>query len=490
MRKIRGRSSETFSKEPLKCFLLVAILMAFPVFYLSLSTTPPSQLTLLRQKNISGRKEITISEGLTEFPREIFDLADTLEVLDLKDNALSSLPDDLHRLHRLKILFLSSNKFTTIPQAVGNCKSISMMSFKSNQITRIEALPPNIRWLTLTDNLIEELPSDMGRYTNLQKLLLAGNRLKSLPDTMRSCSQLELMRISNNQLRELPPFISELPKLAWIAFAGNPFTSEWESKIRDHDTKEVNWNELSIREKLGEGASGVVYRADWKSKTDSEKKVAVKVYKGKMTSDGSPLNEMNAHMMSAGHPHITSLIGRVTRHPKGSKAIVMWLLNTKEWSKLARPPSMKSCTRDIYEEKMLSKVVLFRIMKGMASAMRFLHQKGIMHGDLYGHNIVYRLQAKKIHEELSAEGQPMLVDFGAASLYDRSDRRMSQTLEGIEVRAWAILLDELMVLSDVEGEERRKLKGIRDLCLTSDEMIRPNFEQLEEKLRSFGKIES
>jgi len=37
-------------------------------------------------------------------------------------------------------------------------------------------------------------------------------------------TNLELVRISANQLTECPDQLLALPKLAWLAFSGNPFT--------------------------------------------------------------------------------------------------------------------------------------------------------------------------------------------------------------------------------------------------------------------------
>ena len=74
---------------------------------------------------------------MTEFPRAIFDLADTLEVLDLTGNALSALPDDLPRLHRLRILFASGNRFTAFPDVLGACGQLDMIGFKANRIQTV-----------------------------------------------------------------------------------------------------------------------------------------------------------------------------------------------------------------------------------------------------------------------------------------------------------------------------------------------------------------
>jgi hypothetical protein len=41
---------------------------------------------------LTGIQRLDLSCGLTEFPREIFDLADSLEILNLSGNKLSCLP--------------------------------------------------------------------------------------------------------------------------------------------------------------------------------------------------------------------------------------------------------------------------------------------------------------------------------------------------------------------------------------------------------------
>ena len=81
--------------------------------------TPTDTLHHLRTGQLTGLKRLDLSCGLTEFPPEIFDLADSLEVLNLSQNNLSSLPDDLHRLQKLRIIFCSDNLFTELPAALG-----------------------------------------------------------------------------------------------------------------------------------------------------------------------------------------------------------------------------------------------------------------------------------------------------------------------------------------------------------------------------------
>ena len=116
-------------------------------------------LACLRSGQLHGATRLNLACGLTEFPREIFDLADSLEILDLSHNALRTLPDDLARLHKLRIVFCSNNQFTELPRVLGQCPQLSMVGFKSNPIHTVPAaaLPPQLRWLILTDNQIQEI---------------------------------------------------------------------------------------------------------------------------------------------------------------------------------------------------------------------------------------------------------------------------------------------------------------------------------------------
>ena len=152
-------------------------------------------LEQLRKGELAGIQRLQLRCGLTAFPREIFDLADSLEILDLSGNQLTTLPDDLPRLHKLRVIFCSDNPFTELPEVLGQCTQLSMVGFKANRIAQLspKALPPLLRWLILTDNTLTSLPAAIGACTHLQKLMLAGNQLRTLPPELSRCTRLELL---------------------------------------------------------------------------------------------------------------------------------------------------------------------------------------------------------------------------------------------------------------------------------------------------------
>ncbi|WP_248797529.1 leucine-rich repeat-containing protein kinase family protein [Pseudomonas sp. MWU13-2105] len=428
-------------------------------------------LAQLRAGQLTGIKRLDLSCGLSEFPREIFQLADSLEILNLSGNALSSLPDDLHRLTHLRILFCSDNLFTELPACLGQCAKLSMVAFKANRIEQVSAagLPPLLRWLILTDNRISELPEELGRRPLLQKLMLAGNRLRALPATLADCHRLELIRIAANQLDELPQWLLTLPSLAWIAYAGNPKLDHTGEVLVGDRTPTIDWDQLQLEQRLGEGASGVISQARWSRPAASALSVAVKLYKGSMTSDGSPQNEMNACIAAGRHPNLIKVEGRIAGHPDGQAGLVMELIDPR-FANLAALPSLDSCSRDVYRgETRFSAGQALHMARGIASVGAHLHRLGLCHGDLYAHNILY-----------NEAGDCLLGDFGAASFHAPTDSLETRALQRIEVRAFGIFLGELLerIDGEIEARELELLKDLQVRCIQPDVLARPGFEAI------------
>lgn len=432
-------------------------------------------LEQLQAGQLAGARQLKLACGLTEFPRAIFDLADTLEVLDLTGNALSALPDDLPRLHRLRILFASGNRFTAFPDVLGACGQLDMIGFKANRIQTVPSgsLPRALRWLILTDNAIDALPADIGDCSRLQKLMLAGNRLRALPAEMAACRALELVRLSANRLDALPDWLLRLPRLAWLATAGNPFGAAPEAAASaGPEVADVDWASLACEQKLGEGASGVIYRAQWRVDGHPSRAVAVKLFKGAVTSDGLPDCEMAACLHAGRHPNMIPVIGKVSGHPDGTHGLVMELVDPA-LTNLAGPPSFATCTRDVYAaDARFTPVEAVRIAHGIASVAGHLHARGIMHGDLYAHNILH-----------DGAGGALLGDFGAASLYDATDRTRAAGFERLEVRAFGYLLGELLERCEPRTSAgRHALDTLAVACLNEAIDARPSFGEIAAEL--------
>ena len=442
-------------------------------------------LRRLQAGELAGARRVAIAAGLAEFPREVFALADSLEILDLSGNALTTLPDDLHRLARLEVLFCSNNAFTELPPVLGTCPALEMVGFKANRIAHVPAasLPPRLRWLILTDNEIAELPDELGHRPRLQKLMLAGNRLRALPDTLAGCERLELLRIAANRFEALPAWLAASPRLAWLAFGGNPACATRESAaLAAQGLPTIDAARVVLQHRLGEGASGVIHRASWRrSDGDGDgdgddappEAIAVKHFKGAITSDGTPRSEMAACMAAGTHAGLIGATARVVSGT-GADALAMRLIDPA-FEVLAGPPSLESCTRDVYADAVgFTSRETLRIASCIAGAVAHLHARGILHGDLYAHNI------------LRQGGEALLGDFGAASFFDANDIASAAALQRIEARAFGCLLEELVARCDtpVSGAHATlaAMTALQLRCTSEIPASRPTFAQIVEAL--------
>ncbi|MDC0932423.1 leucine-rich repeat-containing protein kinase family protein [Arcobacteraceae bacterium] len=411
-------------------------------------------LKQLNNDELQGIKKLTLSENITTFPEKIFDLADTLEILDLSHNQLFFIPD-LSRLTKLKIAFFSYNLFTKLPNSFKQCKNLYMLGLKGNQIDTFDEniLPLSISWLILTDNKLKTIPDSIGDLVKLQKFALSGNKLNKLPLSMQKCKNLELLRLSANNLTHIPDWLLELPKLSWLAFSGN------DCSIKPQvDLEKATLKKLDIQEQLGEGASGIIYKAFCPT---LDKDVAVKLFKGAITSDGYAADEMDTYMSIGKHSNLINVIAKIDEDEK--LGLILDLI-PKSYENLGFPPNFETCTRDTFpSEYSLTSQTIYEIAKHILSASIHLHKKDLMHGDLYAHNIL-----------INEHNHCYLGDFGASSFYE------NKNFEKIEVRAFGCLIDDLLCICSTKDDDYFKmLTTISQICMQKTVKSRPLFQEIK-----------
>ena len=420
-------------------------------------------LSELKAGKLAGAKHLQLVEQLSEFPTDIFKLADTLEVLDLSNNNLSDLPDEFACLHRLKRVFLSFNQFKHIPTVLAKCPALIMVAFKGNQISEFapNSLPKNIEWLILTDNNLHELPEDFGNYTQLKKLALAGNNLKKLPISMANCTSLELVRLSANNLTKLDDWLLELPKLAWLAFAGNDFNKA--QCLTKSTLKNTPLENFQLKKVIGQGASGVIHLAK-----AEHNNVAVKLFKGAITSDGYPLDEVNCCLQAANHANLIKVLSYIEQSEQ--LGLVMELIDTN-YTNLGLPPSLETCTRDTFNDGCNYSIeAVYKIAKQMANTLTHLHTNKVSHGDIYAHNTM-------INEHYDV----LFGDFGAATNLAMLSEYQQQQIQLIEVRAFGCLIEDLLSTVSAAVKQDELFGKMSDIATRSTNSViasRPSFKAL------------
>ena len=412
--------------------------------------------------------------GLKQFPlNELLPLQNSLVSLNLGGNDIDCLKEEeILIFQKLKILFFGSNKFKHYPRCLSSLPELYMVSFKSNELTEIDEecfSNPRLTWLILTDNKLTKMPSSIGNLIYLRKLMLSGNLIEELPKELNCCHELELVRVAANRLTHIPSWFYSLPKLSWIAFAGNQLPQTTSPSLA---IQSIEFNDVSIdySNKLGEGTSGTVYKCTWNSQD-----YAIKLFKtSTTTSDGLPEDEMKACIAAGKHPNLVSVVGSVINHPNNTPALLFDVIPS-DYSIFGQPPSFDTCTRDVYTVgKQVSVFTALTILTGIASALEHLHNRGINHGDVYGHNIMVS----------NSTSNCLLCDFGSATFYDNNKNK---EIEKNEVRAYGCLVDDILgfLSYDETGvDSASKLEVLRDMCMR-DTAQRPTFQEIFQYLREF-----
>ena len=186
--------------------------------------------------------------------------------------------------------------------------------------------------------------------------------------------------------------------------------------------------------------------------------------------------------MGAGsHPGLIQVLGKISNGLSGKQGLVLALI-PPQYRTLGGPPNLETCTRDTYApETSFSLSAILQITQDIASVAAHLHRRGMMHGDLYPHNIL-----------LNDSGESLLGDFGAASFYDSSESTVKYQLERLEVRAFGCLLEDLLTrYQSTEQPDTQALDELHRLqqdCMNTVPAQRPLFIKICDRLTGIAQM--
>lgn len=133
-------------------------------------------------ENVSGHFYLS-QLALSTPPERLCLIAEHIDLLDLSQNQLASLPASYSQFVNLSVINLSNNHFRSFPMVLTSLKKLNTINLSYNVITsipsQIEELK-ELRVLKLKYNNLESLPSTLGKLP-LKKLILTNNPLESIP---------------------------------------------------------------------------------------------------------------------------------------------------------------------------------------------------------------------------------------------------------------------------------------------------------------------
>ncbi|OIW29255.1 L domain-like protein [Coniochaeta ligniaria NRRL 30616] len=478
---------------------------------------------------LAGIKNLNLNLPLYSFPAEILPLGD-LEMLDLSASGLSSLPEEFSVcLPKLEILSLSDCAFSIFPASIAACPNLVMVNLNRNGMTTVPegAIPTSLRWLFLTDNHLRSLPDSIGNCSELTHCRLSANQLRKLPTSMARCRELTLLRLSSNNFSSLPTWLFRLPKLAYLSFAGNPCSSyspiDYPPCSRNRDwvyldapNRKISAANIFInRRELGSSITSVAHEGLFRRPRNHRyNKVVFRVFVGENAQDGTPEDEIAAHLKAGSHHHLICPIAWfraadlqhweredcdetfhgglvMQRMPPGYRVLTAGRAKQPYPSERHTPRPVKISQLSVEE--------CLGILHSISAVAWHLHNRGVAHGDLVGYNVYHNI----------TQDHTLLVDFGAATIYTSDAvEEVRPCIERIEVLAFGKMLEHVMSLanpwcrwgrvmdppSGLDGEraelwtfDRRvcaELDRLTTRCLREDVLDRPSFFDIQRELGS------
>jgi Leucine-rich repeat (LRR) protein len=188
-----------------------------------------------------------------------------LEALDLQRNNLTSLPDGLAELVRLRVLNITENQFAALPfeslrqlplmellaaknklsgvliaEDVDELPQLQVLDVTSNSLTRITESTrlslPVLHQLSCSSNRLTDLP-DMTSWVSLLTLIAEDNNISFIPEGFVTLPKIKNVDFSGNNIKVLDDNIGGMNSLDIFRISGNPLRDKKFSGMTTEDLK-------------------------------------------------------------------------------------------------------------------------------------------------------------------------------------------------------------------------------------------------------------
>lgn len=193
----------------------------------NLSSVPEllKELNKLRMLNLSGNTQLDLNNTFENLPNP-----EALEVLILDNLNLKSLPESIVRFKNLKHISLNFNANLDIINTVNviNELPLEFLNLQHNKLSSLSSdlsTHKTLRAINLSYNKISNNDTfrTLGKIQSLNSLWLTHNELNNLPDEIGQLKNLKNLYIEHNNISFLPDSISNLNKLTVLHAGHNNF---------------------------------------------------------------------------------------------------------------------------------------------------------------------------------------------------------------------------------------------------------------------------
>lgn len=182
-------------------------------------------------QSFSGLEVLDLSQtGLTSVPQKISTLS-RLQSLNLSNNTITTGFSNLSTLLSLTELNLSGNQLIKIPTEIGTIADLKTLEvsnnlFSTNYASVLSSLK-NLEWISLKNNQITNFPVELSQLKKLVHLNVSDNKISGGFGSLVGLKELEQIYLDKNLISgSFPSALLQLPKLQMLSLTGNQLSGE------------------------------------------------------------------------------------------------------------------------------------------------------------------------------------------------------------------------------------------------------------------------
>ncbi|CAH1249987.1 NEURL4 [Branchiostoma lanceolatum] len=178
-----------------------------------------------RMKNTDSSKELDLSSKmLEEIPPDVFSIKE-VEILDMSNNPLGSIPVGIASLSELKEIRAAGCDIREISGNVSRCKYLSKIDFSRNP--HIATLPvtmkqlAHLKYVALSSCELKSLPKNLTLLATIETLDVSKNVLTTLPSEVSGFKRMKVLILNDNAFERIPESIKSLGRLDRVEMKKN-----------------------------------------------------------------------------------------------------------------------------------------------------------------------------------------------------------------------------------------------------------------------------
>ena len=184
-------------------------------------------LKTLAATNRAGIVRVILRGEKGELPADALSGLESIKMIDLSERGTKEVPPAAFSLKGLKEFYFARNGMERILDFACWKDSLDYLNLDDNAIAEVPAslgALARLRWLRLNGNRIKELPAALATLKDLRRIYLKRNVLTAVPEVIKEWTALEDVTLDENPIASVPDWLVTMPRLRAVSLNGTKVT--------------------------------------------------------------------------------------------------------------------------------------------------------------------------------------------------------------------------------------------------------------------------